>query len=98
VGNSLILTYWSKVDKQMTPRFAESILDSVNIWMYALVNEGKLLGGRVEMLAEENSVIDIMAGKITFHIYMTPPSPAKEIEFVQEYDVSYVTSAFGAAA
>jgi hypothetical protein len=28
-----------------------------------------------------------------FHLFITPPSPAKEIEFVLEYDVSYVESA-----
>ena len=31
-----------------------------------------------------------------FHVYMTPPSPAQEIDFVLEYDVSYVRSALAA--
>ena len=35
----------------------------------------------------------LMAGKIKLHVYMTPPSPAQEIDFVLEYDASYVTSA-----
>ena len=29
VANSLILTYWSKVDKKMTRRLIDSIVDSV---------------------------------------------------------------------
>jgi hypothetical protein len=34
-----------------------------------------------------------MAGIIKAHIYMTPPSPAQEIDFVLEYDAEYVASA-----
>lgn len=30
-----------------------------------------------------------------FHIYITPPSPAKEMEFVLEYDADYVSAALG---
>jgi len=96
VANSLILTYWSKVDKKMTRRLIDSIVDSVNIWLNGLVSEEKLLGGRVEFLEDENPVTALMAGKATFHIFMTPPSPAKELEFVLEYDAEYVTAALTA--
>jgi phage tail sheath protein FI len=93
VGNSLVLSHWSKVDKPMTRRLIDTIIDSANIWFNGLVSEGKLLGGRVEFLADENSDIDIMAGRMKFHIYITPPSPAKEIAFVLEYDVGYLSAA-----
>lgn len=96
VANSVILTYWSKVDKNMTPRFVDSIVDSINIWLNGLTAEGKLLGGRVEFKAEDNSLVDIMSGKATFHIYLTPPSPAREIHFLLEYDTNYVLAAFAA--
>jgi len=96
VANSVILTYWSKVDKNMTPRFVDSIVDSINIWLNGLTAEGKLLGGRVEFRAEDNSLVDIMSGKAKFHIYLTPPSPAREIEFLLEYDTNYVLAAFAA--
>ena len=96
VANSLVLTYWSKVDKKMTRRLIDSIVDSVNIWLNDLVSEEKLLGGRVEFREDENSTISLMAGKAVFHIYMTPPSPMKECEFVLEYDVDYVSAALTA--
>lgn len=95
VANSVIRTYWSQLDKPMTRRFVDSILDSVNIWMNSLVGSGYLLGGRVELIDSENPEINLMQGIIKFHVYMTPPSPAQEIDFVLEYDVSYVTSALG---
>ncbi len=95
VANSVIRTYWSQLDKPMTRRFVDSILDSVNIWMNSLVGSGYLLGGRVELIDSENPDINLMQGIIKFHVYMTPPSPAQEIDFVLEYDVSYVSSALG---
>lgn len=96
VSNSLVLTYWSKVDNKFNRRFIDNIVDSVNIWLNGLVSEEKLLGGRVEFNASENPDTSLMSGKAIFHIYLTPPSPAKEIEFVLEYDVSYVTAALAA--
>ena len=96
VANSLVLSYWNKIDKKMTRRLIDSIVDSVNIWLNGLVNEEKLLGGRVEFLEEENSQTALMAGKAVFHIYLTPPSPMKECEFVLEYDAEYVSSALAA--
>jgi phage tail sheath protein FI len=45
------------------------------------------------MLESENPLTSLMAGKIKLHVYMTPPSPAQEIDFVLEYDADYVTSA-----
>ena len=96
VANSLVLTYWSKVDKKMTRRLIDSIVDSVNIWLNSLVAEEKLLGGRVEFREEENPVTSLMAGKATFHIFLTPPGPMRECEFVLEYDVEYVSAALTA--
>lgn len=37
-----------------------------------------------------------MSGIIRLHVYLTPPSPAQEIDFILEYDVNYVTEAFAA--
>ncbi|MGL0908489.1 phage tail sheath family protein, partial [Faecalibacterium wellingii] len=93
VSNTLIKTFWSKLDKPMNRRLIDTILDSATIWLNGLVGAGYLLGARVEMLENENPLTSLMAGKIKLHVYMTPPSPAQEIDFVLEYDADYVTSA-----
>ena len=41
---------------------------------------------------EENSKTALMAGHAKFHIYLTPPSPLCLLEYVLEYDVSYLSS------
>lgn len=93
VGKTLIGTFWSKVDKPMTKALVASIQDSTNIWLNGLAASGYVHGARVAILDEENTVTDLMAGKIKFHVYIAPPSPAQEIDFVLEYDSSYITAA-----
>lgn len=91
VANSVVLSTWSKVDRRLNRRLLESIMQSLNQWLNGLTSEEKILGGRVEFLEDENQDIDLMAGKATFHIYLTPPSPAQEFEFLLEYDTSYLS-------
>ena len=96
VANTLIKTFWGQLDKPMTRRLIDTILDSSNIWLNGLVGSGYLLGARVEMLESENSLVNLMAGIINLHVYLTPPSPAQEIDFTLEYDASYVQAALQA--
>lgn len=96
VAKTLIYKFWGQIDAKMTPRLVETITDSVNIWLNGLTADGHLLGGRAEYIASENSLADLMEGKIKFHIYLTPPSPAVEIEFDLEYDTAYIAELFGA--
>lgn len=93
IGNTLIKTFWSKTDSPMNRRLLDNIKDSANNWLAGLVGSEYLLGARVEILDAENPTTDLMAGIVKIHIYMTPPSPAQEIDFVLEYDADYVQNA-----
>jgi len=94
VGSTVIQTYWNKVDNPTNKRLVNSIVDSINIWLNGLTSEEKVLGARVEFREEENPTTSLLAGKIKFHIYMAPPIPAREIDFVLEFDVDYLTALF----
>lgn len=96
VGNTFVRTFWARLDRPMTPRLVDNILDSCNIWLNGQVAAGHLLGARAVMLESENSLLDLMAGIIRIHVYITPPSPAQEIDFTLEYDISYVQAALAA--
>lgn len=95
VGNTLIRTFWSKLDKPMNRRMIDNILDTSNIWLNGQVAAEHLLGARAEMLEEENNLLDLMAGILHIHIYITPPSPMQECDFTLEYDINYVQAALG---
>lgn len=93
--NQVILTFWSKVDKPMTRRLIETIVDSVGIWLNGLSAREYILGGRLEFISSENPTTDLMDGIARFHLYATPPSPARELMFLLEYDPSYLQNLFG---
>ena len=94
VGNTLVTTFWAKVDSPIRRRLIETITGSAQMWLDGLTARQFLLGGRVEFQTDENVVTDTMDGIIRFHVYMTPPSPAKEIDFIQEYDPAYFATLF----
>lgn len=94
VRNTTIQTCWSYVDMPMNRRIVDNIVDMLNIWLNGLTGSGYILGGRIEMLEDENPVTNLMQGIVKFHVFITPPSPAQEINFTLEYDVSYLEAAF----
>lgn len=95
IANTLTLTFWQKVDFPITRRLIETVVDSGNIWLNGLVAREFLLAGRVEFQQDENPVTDTMDGIIKFHVYLTPPSPAREIDFILEYDPDALQTLFG---
>jgi hypothetical protein len=95
VAKTMIQTFWGRVDDPMNQRLVGTIIDTCNIWLNGLVGAGFLLGGRAEFLESENPTTSLMAGILKVHIYITPPSPAQEIDFMLEYDVNYVSAVFG---
>lgn len=96
VAKTVVLTYWSSIDGKMTRRLIDTILQGVNDWLNGLTSEEKILGGRVEFREDENTETALMAGKARFHVYLTPPSPMQKMEWVFEYDVSYLSALLAA--
>lgn len=94
VNNTLILSFWAKVDDPMNKPFIRNIVNSANIWLNGLTAANMLLGGRVEFRQDENPTTDLMNGICKFHVYFAPPSPAEDIEFIQEYDTNYISGLF----
>ena len=95
VGNTLVQTFWQRVDAPLNRRQIDTIVDSANIWLNGLAARQFILGGRVEFLAEENPTTDLMDGIARFHVYITPPSPNRSIDFILEYNPEYVEALFG---
>lgn len=90
----LIRTYWAKVDLPLNNRLLKTIRDSINTMLDGWTNREIILGGRCEIFPEENPTTDLMDGIARLHIYWTPPSAARKIEFYKEYDVNYIKTLF----
>lgn len=93
IGNTLIRTFWEKLDAPVTRRFVDSVVDQTNIWLNGLVGAGYLYGASVEATAEDNPTEDLQQGIVRARIRYASPTPAQDIEFTIEYDASYATSA-----
>lgn len=96
VAKSIILSYWSYIDRKMSRILIDAILQGINGWLNSMSADGKILGGRIEMFEDENPDSALAEGKIKYHLYLTPASPIQKIEFTLEYDLSYLTGTLSA--
>lgn len=94
VANTIILTVWQKVDEPGNRNLIDSIVDSLNVWLNSLVARQQLLGGRIEFREEDNSTLELMDGIYHFKVFLTPPSPAEDIEFNLEIDTDYYSTLY----
>ena len=95
VANSLVVSFFSRIDNPLNRRLIESITMSAGIWLDSLTASGAILGGRVEFLSDNNAITDLMSGILHFNVYITPPPPANEIVFTLEFDPNYLNTLFG---
>ena len=96
VGNTLVTTAWQLVDGPLNRRLAGTVCDTFNVWLNGLARREFLLGGRVEFLSDDNPTTDLMDGIARFHVFFSPPSPARELDFILEYDPAYIQTLFAA--
>lgn len=97
IANTIILTTWNKVDRKISTRNIDQILDTMNLWFNGLQGEGIILGGRVEFRQQDNSETDFLNGKVRFRYYVAESTPTQEIENILEFDATYYSNLFGAA-
>jgi phage tail sheath protein FI len=93
-GNRLVLTWFQRVDFPINRRLIQTILNSEAISINSLTAAGAITGGRIEFNQEQNSILDLMDGKITFHVLLGLVAPAESIEFLLEYDPAYLETLF----
>lgn len=94
IGNSLITTYWQRLDAPLNRRLIDTVVDSANLWLNGLAAQQYILRGSVGFRESENSTTDLLDGIAKFHVLVSPPPPARDIEFVMEYDAEAMTVLF----
>ncbi len=97
-ANTFISTWWQRVDFPITRRLIQTIIDSENIRLNGLRAREIILGGRITFVEGENTTVDLMDGLLTFHTYLTPPSPARAITNILEYDPTALKNLFGSSS
>ena len=94
-ANSFIITCAEKVDDPANYRLIETIVDRENIRGNSYVQQGKFAGIRMEYDKAENSVEDLLEGKIHVRQYIAPYTPAEYILNTLAFDPSLLENALG---
>lgn len=97
-ANSIILTYAAKVDDPTNARLIENIVDSENIVGNGFVGAGYCASYLCKYLGSENGITNILGGTVIFHLYIGKYTPAKEMDFILEFDPAALEAALAAVA
>ncbi|MNW52953.1 hypothetical protein D3C74_304940 [compost metagenome] len=92
IKNNIILQYWNSVDRPLNDRLIGEITDGIGVWLNGIVASQALLGARIEYRASDNPVGALEDGKLTYRLFITPPGPAQDIEFILNYDLAYLAA------
>lgn len=92
-SNSLIQTYFERVDSPANYRMIEAIVDAENVNGNAYVAAGACAAYQCEFRSDENPNTQILDGTIKFHLTLAPYNPAECIEFTLEFDPTAIASA-----
>lgn len=94
-GNSFIVTYRRKIDKQGNYRLIEAICDEENIKGNSYAASGKCAGAKIKFDEKENSMEKILDGKLIFRQYLAPYIPVEEIINILEFDLGMLQTELG---
>lgn len=89
-----ILTYFSKVDEPLTRRLIQTFLKSEQIRLDGYTAREIILGGSISFESPENPQTDLIDGIIRFHLRITPPPAARDIEGIFEFDPDNINALF----
>ena len=87
IGNELVMSYFNSIDKRFTYKMAETITKSMNIRLNALSSMQHLLEARAEFSAEDDGLLNVINGDITWIIYLGIVPGMKSATFKKKYDV-----------
>lgn len=94
IGNTIILTFWSFVDRPLNRRLIETVETGVQLYLNGLSASGALLGGTIQFAEEDNPLTELIAGNIKFHLSCGFVVPSQCIEFDVIFDPSYYETLF----
>lgn len=90
-----ILTYFAKIDQPMNRRLIRTLMKSEQIKLDGWTSQEIILGGTISFVESENPLTDLIDGIMRFHIRVTPPPAAREIDGVFEFDSENLKVLFG---
>ncbi|MDE6727921.1 MAG: phage tail protein [Oscillospiraceae bacterium] len=91
--NRFIDTYKQYIDKPLTPAIRDAIINNYNAWLESLTAGGKLYGGAIEYITENNGEGDRISGKIRLDASAASPVPMQRVDMHISYNVELLEAA-----
>ena len=90
--NYLQNQYINEIDESFTRKDVDNVVNGIQTWLDALVNDGMLLYASIAFNNESNSDADIENGDFTFDLQVTYSVIAKSITFKLQYTSAGITA------
>ena len=94
--NTFTTTYWSYIDKPLSRVTIDAIVNSFNSFLNGLTHDGKLYGGEIQYVPDNNPTANLIAGKIRLDLEMASPVPAQQVDMHETFNVDLMTVALSA--
>jgi hypothetical protein len=96
IGNTCVLTFWNKVDDPTNRILIDNVVDTLNLMFSGWASRGYIAGARVAFRPQDNPTTNLQNGKVLFRIFFGGWPPAEDIEFMLEFDTSFLQTLFAA--
>ena len=95
LNNTFLVRYMAEVDNPMSRREIDTILNDAQVWLNALVSEGKLLFAEIQFNETSNPLGDIIQGDFVFDVRHTLTPIGKSLTFKIQYTTQGLSTLFG---
>ena len=94
LGNTIILTFFSFVDRPLNRRLIEAVETSCQLFLNGLASSQAILGGSIQFAEESNPLTELLDGHVKFDLKVSFLVPAESITFSIEFDPSLYETLF----
>ena len=91
--NTIVLTSYQYLDMPIVRSKIDRVLNTINSWINGLPEDSLYKGSRLDFLEADNNELDVLDGKVSWRLYVAPPPPAIQFDYIVEYDVDLITPA-----
>lgn len=91
--NRFVDMFFDYIDRPLSRPLIDAIVNAFNAFLAGLSHDGKLLGGEMEYVGDNNPQPDLLAGRFRLDSSHASPVPAQRIDVHMEFDPAILTAA-----
>ncbi len=85
------------LDRPLLPALIDSIVETVNLYLRTLQNNGAIVDGKCFFTPDKNPITELSAGHLLLDLEFMPPTPAERITFESFINIELLKALYKAA-